>query len=81
MFSLAERSGEGEEGFFDRLEEIVVDGARQLDSMIGMIRAGRLTQLGIEPRHVREIFPLVISLQEVVVSRPLRSWMDMRLEN
>jgi hypothetical protein len=55
----------------EKLEAIVFHAARQLSTLIGHIRAGKLTHLGLHPARIRWYYPLVVSLQFV----PLEPWL------
>ncbi len=63
ILSAPARQGHDEEGFFKKLEEILVRGAAQLHETIGHIRAGRLASVGVIPDRVRRFYPLIVSLQ------------------
>src|SRR5688500_8491363 len=79
IFSLAARAGYSEREYFDRLEEIVVKGARRLDSTLKLLLTGRFAPLGFELARVREVFPIIVSLQEIFLNFPLRRWIADRL--
>ncbi|HEU4648549.1 MAG TPA: hypothetical protein VFS33_05775 [Gemmatimonadales bacterium] len=82
------RNGHDAPAFFAKFEEIVVRGARQLDATATHLRAGRLRSLGLDPKRVRMICPVLISLQSlpylVVIpserGAPLYAWTALRLQ-
>jgi hypothetical protein len=76
MFPLGTRSGEAVDQFFERLQNIVVDGARQLDKSIDHLMNGQFEAIGVDPRIVRRILPVVVSLQEIILNPLLRDWID-----
>jgi len=79
FFSVAARTGTDEEGYFKRLDEIVIRGARQLDATIEHVRAGRLASLGLRPGRVRRVLPVVVSFSDLFISPPFREYVDGRL--
>lgn len=79
FFSVAARTGTDEEGYFKRLDEIVIRGARQLDATIEHVRAGRLASLGLRPGRVRRVLPVVVSFSDLFISPPFRAYVDGRL--
>jgi hypothetical protein len=81
FFSLDARTGRSQEEFFKRLHEIVVDGAWQLDESLKHLRHGRLESLGLTQKRVRRVFPVVVSLDPVPMSAPLRSWIDEQISS
>jgi hypothetical protein len=58
----------------DKLEAIIFHSARQLNTLIGFIRAGKLAHLGLEPRTIKRFFPLVVSLQFVPLEHLLYNY-------
>jgi hypothetical protein len=70
LFSLAALvSGEATE--IDRkLEDIVYDASKQLDTAIKAIKSGELKYLGVSPERIKMYFPLVVTLQ-FLPSEPL----------
>jgi hypothetical protein len=79
VFSLGARSGSDEEAFFSRMEEIAIDSADQINSTIAQIAGGNFASLGIAADSIRRVFPLVISLQELFLNKPLALWLNARL--
>jgi hypothetical protein len=76
LFPLAARSeGDGEK-FIERLREIVVGGARQLDATINHIIERRLTEFPVEPRALRRVLPIIVSLQDITLNPMLRDWIN-----
>jgi hypothetical protein len=64
----------------EKLEAVVFHAARQLNRLIGHIRAEKLTNLGIEPTRIRRYYPLVISLQFVPLGPLLYGYIQDTIE-
>jgi len=70
-FSLAARTEESWSDYERQFKEIFLDSASQIDNTIKAIEAGKLLHLGIDPAVVRLYFPLVVSLEDLPMSRPI----------
>lgn len=81
FFDLETRTGRSQERFFRKLEEIVIAGADQLNESVGHLRLGRLAALGLSSTRVRRVFPIIVSLEPIPLSPPLRSWIENQLED
>ena len=79
FFDLEARTGRSQSRFFDKLKEIVVDGAGQLDKTVQYLRDGSLAGLGLSTMRVRRVVPVIVSLDPVPLSPPLRVWIDHEL--
>jgi hypothetical protein len=79
LLSLATRSGDNQDEFFQRLEEIVIDGARQIDSTIDQLLTGSFESIDLHPEQIRHVFPLVVSLQDFFMNPALQKWILARL--
>ena len=80
LFPLAARSEGDLEKFFTRLREIVVGGARQLDATVNHMAEGRLSKLPVEPRALRRVLPIIVSLQDITLNPMLRDWINTEVQ-
>lgn len=80
LFPVAVLAGGDPVEIDEKLEDIVFHAARQLNALIGHIRAGKLTYLGIEPARIRRYYPLVVSLQFVPLEPLLYGYIMERIE-
>jgi hypothetical protein len=58
----------------EKLEAIVFHAALQLNTLIGHIRARKLTHLGLDPARIRRYYPLVVSLQFIPLEPLLNAY-------
>lgn len=79
MLSLAARAGESEEEFFERMEDIVVAGARQLGATLRLLAAGSFRNLDLDPKNIRRAIPAIVSLQRISLNVLFKKWIDSRL--
>ncbi|MCE2901593.1 MAG: hypothetical protein ACK5XT_03370 [Gemmatimonas sp.] len=80
FFDLEARTGRSQLRFLTRLKEIVIDGADQLNETVKYLRDGALAGIGLTTRRVRRVLPIIVSLDPVPLSPPLRKWIDHELE-
>jgi hypothetical protein len=53
------------------LQDMFIDAARQLDATVTGMLDGRLRHLGVQPGGVHSCLPVVVTLEEVAVMRPM----------
>jgi hypothetical protein len=75
LFTEPMRSGDDEEGFFTRLDEIYFKAAQQLSSTVDLIKSNRLASIGLPYHGNLKLYPVVITLQPFVVTPPLHRYM------
>lgn len=70
-FTLAARTEESWSEYERQFNDIFLDGASQIDNTIREIEGGRLLHLGIDPAIVRAYYPLVVTLEDLPMTRPI----------
>lgn len=74
LLSLDARTGQNWNSYRDRLNDIVIDAARQIDETIKAVERGHFVPLGLDGKSIRQYVPLVITLENALVN-PLSDMM------
>ena len=70
-FPLAARTEESWDQFARAFNDIFIDGASQIDNTVREIERGKLVHVGIDPTKVRRYFPLIVTLENLPLTRPI----------
>jgi hypothetical protein len=70
-FSLPARTEESWTEYEGQFNEIFLDSASQIDNTVKAIEAGKLLHLQIDPAVIRVYFPLLVTLEDLPMSRPI----------
>lgn len=69
--SLGRRAGLDRSGALLKLKEIYVDAVKQTHATIHAIESGRLAGLGVPPGTIKHYLPVVVTLEDIAMRRPL----------
>ncbi|MEE9254049.1 MAG: hypothetical protein V3U43_03885, partial [Pseudomonadales bacterium] len=71
LFTAAVRAA-GDWGQYEaKIKDIFVDAAEQIEDTVQQIEAGRFVDLGLDPARLRVYLPLVVTLEDVPVIKPV----------
>jgi hypothetical protein len=70
---LAVREGTGWEQYVKKVDEIYLEGARQIHATVDAIRTGTLLHCGLDPDRIRVYVPVVVTLETIPMNEHLYS--------
>jgi hypothetical protein len=68
---LAVREGTGWDQYLKKVDEIYLEGARQIHATVDAIRAGALRDCGLDPDRIRVYVPVVVTLEDIPMNEYL----------
>jgi hypothetical protein len=71
VIPLAVREGAGWDQYLRKVDEIYLEGARQIHATIDAIRSGALRSRGLDPDRIRVYVPVVITLEDIPMNEYL----------